>query len=205
MTDEQRSLLGFAGEFAAYHYLRRAAPGFADEHWVSSLGRRYLGLALHESMTTVRTSICPDRVFSSMRSRRTLAIQVTWTSGPHRWRGRPSSPTIATDAGGSSTADPCQQPRPGGGPRTRYAPSQRAAQAILSARRGVRASGSTWTERPRQRVPEKAGFGSFSCAVQGRDWGVDQGSAYGTKRHQPLVGLADSASTVRRKMWGKMG
>lgn len=45
MTDEQRSLLGFAGEFAAYHYLRRAAPGFSDEHWVSSLGRRYLGLA----------------------------------------------------------------------------------------------------------------------------------------------------------------
>lgn len=44
MTDEQRNLLGFAGEFAAYHYLRRAAPGFADEHWVSSLGRRYLGL-----------------------------------------------------------------------------------------------------------------------------------------------------------------
>jgi len=45
MTDEQRNLLGFAGEFAAYHYLRRAAAGFADEHWVSSLGRRYLGLA----------------------------------------------------------------------------------------------------------------------------------------------------------------
>lgn len=46
MTDEQRNLLGFAGEFAAYHYLKRALPAFADEHWVSSLGRRFLGLSV---------------------------------------------------------------------------------------------------------------------------------------------------------------
>jgi hypothetical protein len=45
LSEEQRTLLGFAGELAAYHYLKLTARGFADEHWVSSLGRRYLGLA----------------------------------------------------------------------------------------------------------------------------------------------------------------
>ena len=44
MTEEQRSLIGFAGELAAYHYLRQQAQGFADESWLSSIGRRYLGL-----------------------------------------------------------------------------------------------------------------------------------------------------------------
>jgi hypothetical protein len=45
LSDEQRNLLGFAGELAAYRYLKRTVPGFADHHWVSSLGRRYLGLS----------------------------------------------------------------------------------------------------------------------------------------------------------------
>lgn len=44
MTDEQRTILGFAGEFAAYQYLKKVAPAFSDDHWVSSLGRRFLGL-----------------------------------------------------------------------------------------------------------------------------------------------------------------
>lgn len=46
LTDQQRDLIGFAGEYAAYTHLRRTVRGFADEHWVSSLGRRYLGLLL---------------------------------------------------------------------------------------------------------------------------------------------------------------
>jgi hypothetical protein len=44
MSAEQRELVGFAGEFAAYKYLRRNVRNFSDEFWVSSLGRRYLGL-----------------------------------------------------------------------------------------------------------------------------------------------------------------
>jgi hypothetical protein len=44
MTDEQRALLGFAGEYAAYIYLKRTVRYFADTHWISSMGRRYLGL-----------------------------------------------------------------------------------------------------------------------------------------------------------------
>ena len=45
MSEEQRTLLGFAGELAAYTYLRRTVRAFADAHWISSMGRRYLGLA----------------------------------------------------------------------------------------------------------------------------------------------------------------
>lgn len=44
LSEEQRALLGFAGELAAYRYLQLTQRGFADEHWVSSMGRRYLGL-----------------------------------------------------------------------------------------------------------------------------------------------------------------
>ena len=44
LSDEQRTLLGFAGELAAYHYLKCSARGFADEHWISAMGRRFLGL-----------------------------------------------------------------------------------------------------------------------------------------------------------------
>lgn len=46
LTDQQRDLIGFAGEYAAYVHLKRTVRNFADEHWVSSLGRRYLGLLL---------------------------------------------------------------------------------------------------------------------------------------------------------------
>jgi hypothetical protein len=44
LSEEQRTLLGFAGELAAYRYLQQTQRGFSDEHWVSSMGRRYLGL-----------------------------------------------------------------------------------------------------------------------------------------------------------------
>ena len=44
MSEEQRTLLGFAGEFAAYTYLKRTVRNFADSHWISSLGRKFLGL-----------------------------------------------------------------------------------------------------------------------------------------------------------------
>jgi hypothetical protein len=44
LSDQQRDLIGFAGEYAAYVHLKRTVRNFADEHWVSSLGRRYLGL-----------------------------------------------------------------------------------------------------------------------------------------------------------------
>ncbi|CAD5271512.1 conserved hypothetical protein [Bosea sp. 62] len=44
LSEEQRTLLGFAGELAAYRYLQLTQRGFADEHWLSSMGRRYLGL-----------------------------------------------------------------------------------------------------------------------------------------------------------------
>lgn len=45
LSDEQRSLIGFAGEFAAYHHLRRTIKNFADDHWISAFGRRYLALS----------------------------------------------------------------------------------------------------------------------------------------------------------------
>lgn len=44
MSDEKRNLIGFAGEYAAYRYLRNNVRGFSDAHWVSSIGRRYLAL-----------------------------------------------------------------------------------------------------------------------------------------------------------------
>lgn len=42
-SDEQRLLVGFAGELAAYHYLKRHVRGFSDACWISSIGRRFLG------------------------------------------------------------------------------------------------------------------------------------------------------------------
>jgi hypothetical protein len=45
LSEEQRTLLGFAGELAAYRYLQLTQRGFSDEHWMSSMGRRYLGLS----------------------------------------------------------------------------------------------------------------------------------------------------------------
>ncbi len=44
MSDEQRTLLGFAGEFAAYTYLKKTVRNFADSHWISSMGRKFLSL-----------------------------------------------------------------------------------------------------------------------------------------------------------------
>jgi hypothetical protein len=44
MSEERRTLIGFAGEFAAYQYLSRNVRNFADEHWISSIGRRFLAL-----------------------------------------------------------------------------------------------------------------------------------------------------------------
>jgi hypothetical protein len=46
MSEEQRSLLGFAGELAAYHYLRLTQRNFSEDYWVSSMGRRYLGRSI---------------------------------------------------------------------------------------------------------------------------------------------------------------
>lgn len=46
LTDPQRDLIGFAGEYAAYVHLKRTVRNFADEHWLSSLGRRFLCLGL---------------------------------------------------------------------------------------------------------------------------------------------------------------
>lgn len=43
MSEEQRALLGFAGELAAFHYLRLTQRNFSEDYWVSSMGRRYLG------------------------------------------------------------------------------------------------------------------------------------------------------------------
>lgn len=45
LSQEQRDLIGFAGEFAAYRYLLGKHRNMRGEHWVSSTGRRYLGLA----------------------------------------------------------------------------------------------------------------------------------------------------------------
>lgn len=44
LTDAQRDLIGFAGEYAAYVHLKRTVRNFADDHWISSIGRRYLCL-----------------------------------------------------------------------------------------------------------------------------------------------------------------
>ncbi|WP_342251247.1 ATP-binding protein [Sphingomonas sp. OTU376] len=46
LTDQQRDLIGFAGEYAAYVHLKRTVRTFSDEHWVSSLGRRFLCLGI---------------------------------------------------------------------------------------------------------------------------------------------------------------
>ena len=43
MSEEQRKLLGFAGELAAFHYLKRTQRNFSEDYWVSSMGRIYLG------------------------------------------------------------------------------------------------------------------------------------------------------------------
>jgi hypothetical protein len=48
MTQEQRDLIGFAGELAAYRYLQRRHRAIRGEHWVSSLGRRFLCLPVIE-------------------------------------------------------------------------------------------------------------------------------------------------------------
>ena len=44
MSEEGRTLIGFAGEYAAYRYLGKKVRNFSDEHWISSIGRRYLAL-----------------------------------------------------------------------------------------------------------------------------------------------------------------
>ncbi|CAN7678793.1 ATP-binding protein [Pseudomonas sp. LjRoot263] len=44
MSDERRTLIGFAGELAAYRYLSRKIRNFSDEYWISSMGRRFLAL-----------------------------------------------------------------------------------------------------------------------------------------------------------------
>ncbi|MHC8394082.1 ATP-binding protein [Pseudomonas sp. LB3P93] len=44
LSQEQRDLIGFAGELAAYQYLRNKHRNMRPEYWVSSMGRRYLGL-----------------------------------------------------------------------------------------------------------------------------------------------------------------
>ncbi len=43
-SEEQRVLLGFAGECAAYRHLKRTIRNFSDKHWISSIGRIFLGL-----------------------------------------------------------------------------------------------------------------------------------------------------------------
>ncbi|MET2830887.1 ATP-binding protein [Mesorhizobium shangrilense] len=48
MSDERRGLIGFAGEYAAYRYLKKNVRNFSDEHWISSMGRRYLALAVRQ-------------------------------------------------------------------------------------------------------------------------------------------------------------
>ena len=44
LSQEQRDLIGFAGELAAYSYLQGKHRNMRGEHWTSSMGRRYLGL-----------------------------------------------------------------------------------------------------------------------------------------------------------------
>ena len=67
MSEEQRCLIGFAGEFAAYHFLRRKTRAFSDEFWVSSLGRRYLGLPVGDDSVGcdfhVKRSRKPDLLY----------------------------------------------------------------------------------------------------------------------------------------------
>jgi hypothetical protein len=67
MSAEQRNLVGFAGEFAAYQFLRRTTRKFSDEFWVSSLGRRYLGLPVGNDSAGcdfhVKRSRIPDMLY----------------------------------------------------------------------------------------------------------------------------------------------
>lgn len=44
-SEEQRVLLGFAGELAAYRYLKKTLRAFSDDYWISSMGRQFLGLS----------------------------------------------------------------------------------------------------------------------------------------------------------------
>jgi len=44
MSDEKRTLIGFAGEYASYRYLAKRIRNFSDEHWMSSIGRLFLAL-----------------------------------------------------------------------------------------------------------------------------------------------------------------
>jgi hypothetical protein len=43
MSEEQRKVLGFAGELAAFQYLKATQRNFSEDFWVSSMGRSYLG------------------------------------------------------------------------------------------------------------------------------------------------------------------
>jgi hypothetical protein len=72
LTDPQRDLIGFAGEYAAYVHLKRTVRNFADEHWISSLGRRFLCIG-----------IVPDRGYDFYvpRSRGGLYYEVKAHSG----------------------------------------------------------------------------------------------------------------------------
>jgi hypothetical protein len=45
LTQEQRDLIGFAGELAAFRYLQSKHRNMRGDHWMTSMGRRYLGLA----------------------------------------------------------------------------------------------------------------------------------------------------------------
>jgi len=48
MSDERRGLIGFAGEYGAYRYLKKNVRNFSDEHWISSMGRRFLALTVRQ-------------------------------------------------------------------------------------------------------------------------------------------------------------
>lgn len=67
LSEEQRTLLGFAGELAAYHYLKKNVRNFMDEYWISSMGRRYLTLEATDDVDGydfhVRRSRGPDLFF----------------------------------------------------------------------------------------------------------------------------------------------
>lgn len=66
-SEEQRTLLGFAGELAAYRYLQRNVRAFSDNYWISSMGRRFLGLPAMDDSDGydfhVRRSKGPDLYF----------------------------------------------------------------------------------------------------------------------------------------------
>jgi hypothetical protein len=67
LSEEQRTLLGFAGELAAYHYLKKNVRNFLDAYWISSMGRRYLTLEATDDVDGydfhVRRSRGPDLFF----------------------------------------------------------------------------------------------------------------------------------------------